>query len=195
MNRTWNFEKGAWQAEDFLSAASSRVEYRLTFGQKDDCIHNEGADKMDEYAYVSMVHRTPVSLPCLLETECSFRTYGAPLLILADAVDTLPDGRLQYGHHIEVVGWEKGINVWDLTPDPEAPNGQRTVNLGRFPFPIEDGARFLLTARADRQGLVVGAELNGRSAQFDCPCVLPEKCYVGITACEGENYFYRFSIR
>ena len=195
MNRTWNFEKGAWQAEDFLSAASSRVEYRLTFGQKDDCIHNEGADKMDEYAYVSMVHRTPVSLPCLLETECSFRTYGAPLLILADAVDTLPDGRLQYGRHIEVVGWEKGINVWDLTPDPEAPNGQRTVNLGRFPFPIEDGARFLLTARADRQGLVVGAELNGRSAQFDCPCVLPEKCYVGITACESENYFYRFSIR
>ena len=195
MNRTWNFEKGAWQAEDFLSAASSRVEYRLTFGQKDDCIHNEGADKMDEYAYVSMVHRTPVSLPCLLETECSFRTYGAPLLILADAVDTLPDGRLQYGRHIEVVGWEKGINVWDLTPDPEAPNGQRTVNLGRFPFPIEDGARFLLTARVDRQGLVVGAELNGRSAQFDCPCVLPEKCYVGITACEGENYFYRFSIR
>ena len=191
MNRTWNFEKGAWQAEDFLSAASSRVEYRLTFGQKDDCIHNEGADKMDEYAYVSMVHRTPVSLPCLLETECSFRTYGAPLLILADAVDTLPDGRLQYGHHIEVVGWEKGINVWDLTPDPEAPNGQRTVNLGRFSFPIEDGARFLLTARADRQG----AEVNGRSAQFDCPCVLPEKCYVGITACEGENYFYRFSIR
>lgn len=195
MNRTWNFEKGAWQAEDFLSAASSRVEYRLTFGQKDDCIHNEGADKMDEYAYVSMVHRTPVSLPCLLETECSFRTYGAPLLILADAVDTLPDGRLQYGRHIEVVGWEKGINVWDLTPDPEAPNGQRTVNLGRFPFPIEDGARFLLTARAYRQGLVVGAELNDRSAQFDCPCVLPEKCYVGITACEGENYFYRFSIR
>lgn len=195
MNRTWNFEKGAWQAEDFLSAASSRVEYRLTFGQKDDCIHNEGADKMDEYAYVSMVHRTPVSLPCLLETECSFRTYGAPLLILADAVDTLPDGRLQYGRHIEVVGWEKGINVWDLTPDPEAPNGQRTVNLGRFPFPIEDGARFLLTARAYRQGLVVGAELNGRSAQFDCPCVLPEKCYVGVTACEGENYFYRFSIR
>ena len=195
MNRTWNFEKGAWQAEDFLSAASSRVEYRLTFGQKDDCIHNEGADKMDEYAYVSMVHRTPVSLPCLLETECSFRTYGAPLLILADAVDTLPDGRLQYGHHIEVVGWEKGINVWDLTPDPEAPNGQRTVNLGRFSFPIEDGARFLLTARADRQGLVVGAEVNGRSAQFDCPCVLPEKCYVGITACEGKNYFYRFSIR
>ena len=195
MNRTWNFEKGAWQAEDFLSAASSRVEYRLTFGQKDDCIHNEGADKMDESAYVSMVHRTPVSLPCLLETECSFRTYGAPLLILADAVDTLPDGRLQYGHHIEVVGWEKGINVWDLTPDPEAPNGQRTVNLGRFSFPIEDGARFLLTARADRQGLVVGAEVNGRSAQFDCPCVLPEKCYVGITACEGENYFYRFSIR
>ena len=195
MNRTWNFEKGAWQAEEFLSAASSRVEYRLTFGQKDDCIHNEGADKMDEYAYVSMVHRTPVSLPCLLETECSFRTYGAPLLILADAVDTLPDGRLQYGHHIEVVGWEKGINVWDLTPDPEAPNGQRTVNLGRFSFPIEDGARFLLPARADRQGLVVGAEVNGRSAQFDCPCVLPEKCYVGITACEGENYFYRFSIR
>lgn len=195
MNRTWNFEKGAWQAEDFLSAASSRVEYRLTFGQKDDCIHNEGADKMDEYAYVSMVHRTPVSLPCLLETECSFRTYGAPLLILADAVDTLPDGRLQYGRHIEVVGWEKGINVWDLTPDPEAPNGQRTVNLGRFPFPIEDGARFLLTARADRQSLVVGAELDGRSAQFDCPCVLPEKCYVGITACEGENYFYLFSIR
>ena len=195
MGHIWNFEKGAWQAEEFCTAASSRVDYRLPFGQKDDCIHNEGADKMDEYAYVSMVYRTPIPLPCRLETECSFRTYGAPLLLLADTVDTLPDGRLQYGHHIEVVGWEKGINVWDLTPDPEAPNGQRTVCLGRFAFPIEDGARFLLTARAERRGLVVGAAVNGRSADFECPCTLPEACYVGITACEGENYFYRFSIQ
>ena len=196
MLRSFDFSQSNWKEDDFLYAASVRVPYRLTFEQAASCIHNEHAEERgDEYAYVSMVLREKVHAPATLETECSFTSYGAPLLILADDLTTLPDGRIQYGRHIEVVGWEKGINVWDLTPDPEAPNGQRTVNLGRFSFPIEDGARFLLTARADRQGLVVGAEVNGRSAQFDCPCVLPEKCYVGITACEGENYFYRFSIR
>ena len=195
MNRTWNFEKGAWQAEDFLSAASSRVEYRLTFGQKDDCIHNEGADKMDEYAYVSMVHRTPVSLPCLLETECSFRTYGAPLLILADAVDTLPDGRLQYGHHIEVVGWEKGINVWELYPDPDSPKGQHSANLGRFKFPINGGTRFTLFARITPDGtLTVGAREGTRTCTFPCPARVSKDFYAGITACEGKNYFYNFSV-
>ena len=195
MNRTWNFEKGAWRAEDFLSAASSRVEYRLTFGQKDDCIHNEGADKMDEYAYVSMVHRTPVSLPCLLETECSFRTYGAPLLILADSMDTLPDSRLQYGRHIEVVGWEKGINVWELYPDPNSPKGQHTANLGRFEFPIAGGKRFTLFAHVNPDGsLTVGAREGTRTASFECPAHIAPTFYAGITACEGKNYFYRFSI-
>ena len=75
------------------------------------------------------------------------------------------------------------------------PLPQRLVVLRDLAYRLHHCCQRRLARLADRQGLVVGAEVNGRSAQFDCPCVLPEKCYVGITACEGENYFYRFSIR
>ena len=192
---TYNFSRGLWQPDDFLPAASVRVPYRLPFTQGDTCIHNEGADLAgDAYAYVSMVQRTPVPLPCRVETVCSFNHYGAPLILLADSLDPLPDGRLQYGHHIEIVGWEQGVNVWDLTPDPEAPKGQRTVKLAGFSFPVADRARLTLTVRADGKTLRVSIASSGKSDSFTCPGVLKGEVYAGITACEGENYFYSLAI-
>ena len=134
----FDFSQNCWNAADFLPAASVRVPYRLAFGQKDDCIHNEGADKAgDEYAYVSMALAQRLKAPCLLSTECAFNKYGAPLILLADEIIALPDGRWQYGHHIEIVGWEKGLNLWDITPDPAADHGQRVKKIGALSFPVK----------------------------------------------------------
>lgn len=195
MEKYVSFEQGKWNPADFVTAASVRVDYRLLFGQKADCIHNEGADRMDEYAYVSMVLRESVDSNCFLSTECSFNKYGAPLLVLSDELKRLDDGRMQYGHHIEVVGWENGVNVWDITADPTQKDGQKVVSLGKFSFPIAGGERFLLTARYDGKGLKVGAKAGDRAAEFDCPGKLADRIYVGLTACEGENYFYNFTVR
>jgi len=191
----FDFSEGRWNTSDFVSAAGIRVPYRLAFGQKEDCIHNEGADKAgDSYAYVSMVLPDKVEAPCLVSTECRFTKYGAPLIILADELIDLPDGRRQYGRHIEVVGWEKGINVWDLIPDPTANRGQRSQKIGAFSCPVADGQRFEIIVKADKNGLKVGLRMDGELTEFDCPCELKESFYVGITACEGENYFYNFKV-
>ena len=195
MEKYVSFAMGRWNPADFVTAASARVDYRLLFSQREDCVHNEGADRMDEYAYVSMVLREKIPSKCFLSTECSFNKYGAPLLVLSDEAKRLEDGRVQYGHHIEVVGWENGVNVWDITPDPTQPDGQKVISLGKFPFPIEGGERFVLTARYDGRGLKVGAKAGGREAEFDCPGKLAEEIYAGITACEGENYFYNFTVQ
>lgn len=196
MLRSFDFSQSNWKEDDFLYAASVRVPYRLTFEQAASCIHNEHAEERgDEYAYVSMVLREKVHAPATLETECSFTSYGAPLLILADDLTTLPDGRIQYGRHIEVVGWEKGINVWDLYPDPNSPKGQHTANLGRFEFPIAGGTRFTLFARVNPDGtLTVGAREGARTCTFPCPARVSKDFYAGITAFEGKNYFYSFSV-
>lgn len=196
MLRSFDFSQSNWKEDDFLYAASVRVPYRLTFEQAASCIHNEHAEKRgDEYAYVSMVLREKAHAPATLETKCSFTSYGAPLLILADDLTTLPDGRIQYGRHIEVVGWEKGINVWELYPDPNSPKGQHTANLGRFEFPIEGGTRFTLFTRVNPDGtLTVGAREGTRTCTFPCPARVSKDFYAGITACEGKNYFYSFSV-
>ena len=191
----YDLSRGRWNREDFLSCASVRVPYRLEFGQEEDCIHNVGADRLgDEYAYVSLVRREPSQLPCLVETECSFVSYGAPLALLAEAVDRLPDGRWQYGRHIEIVAWEKGVNVWDLTPDPQAPKGQRTVKLAGFQFPIAGGEKARLAVRAFSDRLEIGISAGERTASFTCACALRGPVYAGLTACEGENRFYSFAV-
>ena len=194
--RSFDFSQSNWKEDDFLYAASVRVPYRLTFEQAASCIHNEHAEERgDEYAYVSMVLREKAHAPATLETECSFTSYGAPLLILADDLTTLPDSRIQYGRHIEVVGWEKGINVWELYPDPDSPKGQHTTNLGRFEFPINGGTRFTLFTRVTPDGtLTVGAREGTRTCTFPCPARVSKDFYAGITACEGKNYFYKFSV-
>lgn len=191
----FDFSQNCWNAADFLPAASVRVPYRLAFGQKDDCIHNEGADKAgDEYAYVSMALAQRVKAPCLLSTECAFNKYGAPLILLADEIIALPDGRRQYGHHIEIVGWEKGLNLWDITPDPAADHGQRVKKIGALSFPVKGGERFEIFVRVGKASLTAGLRTKAGAAEFDCPCRLADSFYAGLTACEGENYFYNFVV-
>ena len=144
---------------------------------------------------IRMDNPAEIGSDLIVASVAAIHDYGAPLLILADDMTTLPDGRLQYGRHIEVVGWEKGINVWELYPDPNSPKGQHTANLGRFEFPIEGGTRFTLFTRVNPDGtLTVGAREGSRTCTFPCPARVSKDFYAGITACEGKNYFYNFSI-
>ena len=64
-----SFSRGQWDRSRFLNCANVRVPYRLEFGQEDGCIHNIGADRQgDKYAYVGLVCRDSLPLPCALET-------------------------------------------------------------------------------------------------------------------------------
>lgn len=140
-----------------------------------------------DYEYISVVEKEPASLPVELTTECSFDAYGAPLIIFSEALNEAGDGRYVYGKHYEVVLWEKGINFWQLEPKEEG--GQKTTSLIRAETPFPAGVTTKLTVRLTRNG--IEAQAGGLTAKVDCS--LPEKMYVGFTACEGINHFASFS--
>ena len=85
------------------------------------------------------------------------------------------------------------MNVWELTPDPEAPRGQRVAKPGEFAFPIAGGERVRLRVRATGERLEVSVAAGERSASFECACALRAPVFPGFAACEGENRFYSFA--
>jgi len=180
--------------ENFVYAASAVVSYRAEFRQEEGGLVNGRIDIADpkekyrDYEYISVVEKEMVELPVVLETECSFDRYGAPLILFAESMEEREDGRLVYGKHYEAVLWENGINLWQLEPVGE--KDQKVTNLCRAAAPFEPGAMTRLTVRLDRDGFTAQAgELIAKGE-----CSLPEKMYVGFTACEGINHFRSFSI-
>ena len=100
--------------EEFVYAASGKVPYRPPFWQEADGVSNDypaPPEGWDNYQYVSAVLKSPVKLPVRLAIDTRFDSYGAPLIVFAEKLDTLPDGRLQYGKHYEAVLYEGGINL------------------------------------------------------------------------------------
>lgn len=180
--------------ENFVYAASEVVSYRAEFKQEEDGLVNSRfvalnpEEKYKDYEYISAVAKEMVELPVVLKTECSFDAYGAPLILFAESMEERAGGRFVYGKHYEAVLWEKGINLWQLDPDGEGK--QQVTNLCRAAAPFERGKTTELVVRLERDGFTAQAgELVAKGV-----CSLPEKMYVGFTACEGINHFRSFSI-
>lgn len=179
--------------ENFVYAVSTIVTYRREFTREEGGLVNDRIELEDksaayqDYEYISVVEKEPVKLPVELKCECSFDHYGAPLIIFSEALNEDGDGQYVYGRHYEVVLWEKGINFWDLTPKAEG--GQETVSLLRAEKPFPAGVMTEMTVKLTRDG--IEAQAGGLVAKAECS--LPEKMYVGFTACEGINHFRSFS--
>lgn len=179
--------------ENFVYARSTIVKYWAEFKRDEAGLVNgriELEDKsaaFQDYAYISAVERESVSLPVELKCVCSFDKFGAPLIVFSEALNENGEGRYVYGRHYEVVLWEEGINFWDL--EPTAEGGQKTVSLLQAKMPFPAGEMTELTVRLTREG--IEAQAGELVAKVECS--LPEKMYVGFTACEGINHFASFS--
>ena len=176
----------------FVCAASKAHPERPAFRLEGGALVNakeKGPDGKEEYQYISAVAGEPVRLPVTLRVETSFDAYGAPLIVLAESLAALPDGRLEYGTHYEAVLFEDGINIWKIDPD-DSPRGIAVKKIGQAREPVPAGERRTLTVRVTREGIV--ASTQGMEAVAVCP--LPERMYVGLTACEGVNRFYAFEV-
>ena len=175
--------------DEFVYAASGKVAYRADFWREADGVSNDfpvPPEGWDNYQYVSAVLREPVSLPARLAIETRFDSFGAPLIVLAEGLTTLSDGKLQYATHYEAVLYEGGINLWKI--EPQAEGGQKVTALckARLPFPAKVWTR--LELEADAQGLT--ARAGDLVARAECP--LPPRLFAGFTACEGINHFRLF---
>ena len=177
--------------EEFVYAASGKVPYRPPFWQEADGVSNDypaPPEGWDNYQYVSAVLKSPVKLPVRLAIDTRFDALGAPLIVFAEKLDTLPDGRLQYGKHYEAVLYEGGINLWQI--EPQGGDKQRVTALCKAKLPFLANTWTRLECEITPEGIV--ARAGELTAQAEC--ALPETLFVGFTACEGVNHFRSFEV-
>lgn len=181
--------------ENFVYAASTVVSYRREFGRDEAGLVNGRIDLEDpqakyrDFEYVSAVAEERAALPVIVETECSFDSFGAPLIVFSETMQQLENGWRVYGEHYEAVLYEGGINIWHITP--KADGGQQVEALCKAKLPFEAGKMTRLTVKLTKDG--VEAQAGELIAKGEC--ALPEKMYVGFTACEGINHFSSFAVK
>ena len=134
-----------------------------------------------------MLYREPLAAFCA-RVEMAFAERMAPLVVLADEPGRDQAGRREYRGHVEVVLFDRGINVWHhFWNRDRGPHWKKAAHLA---FPAEAGRRYAL--EVERQGPALQVRLDQRVLEVGL--ALPERLYAGITGCEGRNRFYSFSL-
>ena len=178
--------------ESFIYAASTVVSYRREFTRETGGVVNGRIDLDDpkaayrDYEYISAVGRERVKLPAVITVECSFDSFGAPLVVFSETMTEKENGWKEYGEHYEAVLYEGGINMWHITPKKEGGQKVEAVVKAKHAYPA--GTWLTMTVKLTRDG--IEAQCGGFTARGECS--LPEEMYVGFTACEGINHFRRF---
>lgn len=184
---TYRFCEGGWDRSAFLPAWSTACKVRKEFLQEVDCIKNFSEE--GEFCYTSMVTGKRYPIGTKFRTECAFESFGAPLIVLTDDLRK-KDGQWSYGLHFEVVTYEGGCNVWRIVP-ADTSRGIATLALAKIPFSLPAGEKIRLEVETG-EGIL---KIRVNDQPFQVPCEeLPRQVHAGITACEGINRFYSFSI-
>ena len=185
-----SFTKGNWE-HFFDYAYTWRFPEKPKFLQEENCIVNVKGDTFDHYGgygFTSILLKEPYGPGTKVTFTASFENSGAPLLVIAEALDRDDQGVLRFGNYQEVVLWKNGVNVWDFLME----NGEIKIEwLLRNEFPLEPGTPHTITVELETQRLKI--RLREHFFELQVPR-LPEKAYIGITACEGLNRFYQLEI-
>ena len=188
------FKKGMDETRDFMYVSSLTTETHTQFDFEENCIVNRYNPEIIgewKYDYISLVTKDRYGKGVKLSTQCSFEKFGAPLIVLTDDI-TPKDGRNYYGLHFEVVAYEEGANVWHIIPSDEDPKLPiKATLIGKARFTIEPNSLIDINVEIKEKALAI--TVNGHNLSVENKDI-PEKMHVGITACEGINRFYSFTI-
>lgn len=193
-----SFARGQWKADDWIFGKIPTWEPGVKWAQEDDCIRNDAPagvtpeelqGKRVADSRVSMVYRQPVEGDATITATMEFTPHMAPLIVLAPALgESNEPGVKQYEGAFEIVLWDEGVNVWQHFWE----NGKARYELAAYArFPLKPNTRYTLAVR--KKGKDLRVTVDGHTFGFLCKA-LPERFYAGITACEGSNRFYDFSI-
>ena len=182
------FTPGSWEASDFRFAWSPRVRSlaKFAFTQEPDCIVN--GPNGEDFDYVSMLTNETFTPGVTLKTTCAFEKFGAPLLVFSGDLQAQPDGTYRFGRHFEVVAYEDGFNLWRLEPDGDT---LAVTKLLGVHFPVTAGKPHQLAVKITADRLTI--TLDEHTAELPVADI-PSAFHVGITACEGINRFYDFTV-
>lgn len=182
------FTKGNWE-HFFDYAYTWRFPETPQFIQEENCIVNgKNAIRQNGCDCTTILLKELYGQGTKISFTASFESYGAPLLVIANELDWDENGVLRFGNYQEVVLWENGVNVWDF----HRVDGEVKIDwLLRNDFHLEPEKIHELTVELGKQRLKIW--VDGQYCELRVPS-LPEKAYLGITACEGINRFYGLTL-
>ena len=207
--RQWRFQPGQWSSQDWVMVRSPRFPFPGHWVQEEEFLRNqvpppqegespqEYGERLEEpdspRTYVSMVLADPVKgRKVTLSSTLSFQYRMAPLLVLANGLGADGEGNPEYREHWEIVLYDQGINVWHH----EFREGKPYWRLAAFlQTPFSPQTPYLLTAQVEFTPK--GPELTVRCDGKVFGCLLPtlqRDFRAGLTACEGINHFWNFSL-
>ena len=168
------------------------AQYNGYIANKEMPVANESERTLNDFEHISLLTKQTYGVGTTITLECDFDNFGAPLLLLTNDLITI-NGVQSYDRHVELVAFENGLNVWDITYAPDKPERHfiAPIKTAFKRFEIDANERIFITAKILENGLLV--TVNGETLQVEIPN-MPQQAYVGLTACEGINRFYTLKI-
>lgn len=192
------FTPEGWHQDDWIQVRGPRWDHPGGWEQQSDHISNcVPADATAEEmigprageVYSSMIVDRPPVTDLLVRTTTSFDYRMAPLIVLTGPLGADKAGHPEHREHIEIIIYDKGVNIWHHTWENETPSW---VKAGWCDFPLEAGRRYLLEVENVGQLLTVRVDDH----TFGCHLAgFDTDVQAGIIACEGVNRFYDFELR
>lgn len=185
----WNFSRGQWSMDGLTYAYTYRFPETPVFRQLDDCILNsENGSQEQGFDNITLLTKEKCLYGTRIETKCSFDHFGAPLVTIAENIIPDENGNMRFGNYIEVVLYEKGVNVWRMYYK----EGKVTWDwLLSVEFPLEEKKIHTLSVEILKSKLAI--LVNERKMTLHVNDMYPS-FHVGINACEGINRFYSMEI-
>ena len=174
---------------DLTYAYSYRFEETPLFSQKENCIENsKNPEATYGYDNISLLTKKSFHTPVTIRTRCAFEDLGAPLIVIADKLETDERGIQRYGNYLEVVLWKNGINVWRMFCENKTVTWKQLMGVD---FSVSENDVHTLCVSIDANTLHIQAD--DRKMQLYIEDIYPSY-YLGINACEGINRFYDLEI-
>lgn len=146
--------------------------------------HREGFDN------ISLLSPETYTAGVKARLRCSFDDLGCPEIILVEKPEDCSDGAVRYGACFEIVLYKNGVNVWRHYMDEPDHHCYWHKRLG-LEVPVTEGDIHELEVSVIKDYILFS--VNGVGIRLRTED-LPEKFYVGTTACEGIVRLYDFEI-
>jgi len=193
------FTKEGWNPADWLIIKEPRNERIGGWVQEKECLRNrvpEGVSKKEliNQAYVDMVLKdrkyTDVEIRCTM----SFEDRGSPGIVLRCGLGKNKEGVDENRDMIWAGIWDQGICIWqykyeDYDGKPNSSKGWHQVGFSRLTIPPGKKVELKVTVKRD----CIEAEAEGQHVGF-YDDRMPLEGFVGISAGEGVNRIYDFSV-
>ena len=192
-----SFAEGKWDKSDWLDIRSAYTDVHSEWKQNKDNISNTVPDgrKLEDVLkdnqfqlFISKLFNHKLSGKSEISSTMSWDKDYAPLIVIASTPETVEAGLPYSRDYIEVVIYNKGINIWQHFYK-DGKQSYKKIAWVECDFKAKKKYKLEVSVRSQELFVKVGDHNMGVRG-ID----IPENYYVGITACEGINKFYDFSV-